>query len=241
VPNSVDGSAASGPGARSVRPRARTSLARETLCGASRVDRHRTRAPHVRVESYRKPRLRGASREADEGTRTLDLLHGKRVVGSVVLRRNPFVHARLRPSVRFGSAAQMFAVSRRFVGVRAAKAACCPNIRHPTLPFAGGSCGRPDLNWGPLVRSGGWRLVRASGAKWLSCRDFEPDGAGKPHSSVGPSRGVCGLNVDRRHPKCGPLGQICHWHLPCQIRMAEMPSQGGSKPVALNRQEVRGR
>jgi hypothetical protein len=57
-------------------------------------------------------------------------------VGSVVLRRNPFIHARLRLSARFGSAAQMLAVSRRFVGVRAAKAACCPNIRHPTLPLA---------------------------------------------------------------------------------------------------------
>src|SRR2546430_13546031 len=67
------------------------------------------------------PDLRGFPK-ADDGTRTHDLLHGKRVVGSVVLRRNPFVHARLPLSVRFGSAAQMFPVSRRFVGVRATKA-----------------------------------------------------------------------------------------------------------------------
>jgi hypothetical protein len=90
---------------------------------------------HVASSTSKNPRFTGVLR-ADDGTRTHDLLHGKRVVGSVVLRRNPFVHARLRLSVRFGSAAQMFAVSRRFVGVRAAKAACCPNIRHPTLPFA---------------------------------------------------------------------------------------------------------
>jgi hypothetical protein len=53
-----------------------------------------------------KPPIYGGFERADDGIRTHDLLHGKRVVGSVVLRRNPFVHARLPLSVRFGSAAQ---------------------------------------------------------------------------------------------------------------------------------------
>src|SRR5436305_11385219 len=89
------------------------------------------------------PPERGFPR-ADDGTRTHDLLHGKRAVGGVPLPRYPARLSRKRRSARSADPPRISRVSSEFRGVWAASVACCPK-RKRTGSIVESHCFRMSL------------------------------------------------------------------------------------------------
>jgi hypothetical protein len=83
---------------------------------------------HLAIGANKNPRFTGVL-GADDGTRTHDLLHGKRVVGSLRLSCYAawlcgiFLLGKVRVSSQIGAGC------RQFLTIWAANAACCPNVR----------------------------------------------------------------------------------------------------------------
>jgi hypothetical protein len=82
-----------------------------------------------------KPRLSGAvvSERADDGTRTHDLLHGKRVVGDAMRTTETRWSSGIRRSSHSGRPPPFPAFSRRFTGIWAYDTIVVPSTRLPRL------------------------------------------------------------------------------------------------------------